>query len=326
MKPGLKFSGLVSSGKVVVPPNAVPSNKFDHVTDTPSDQLIEGREYMIPLSQLVDSPYQVRLVMDPARVDAVGDQLEGQGQLDAIEFRLGKVKGTYELIKGHTRKHGALSRGWTELRGLFRNLSDQEAEAACMVDNTGEPPTEYEYAHMFKRAISNGHAKTQEGVGKMFGCSQGTVAKRLGMLELAEPVQQILNERPGLFGAKAASVIRDLWTAHPDHHEPILETISMLKDGMDQGDIRKVVEGKIADRKRKEAKATPGQELQAKPQARREIIKSTTGSEAYVTILKEKSMTIEFKDLGIPPAEAQETVNKALRELAERHGAGNKGS
>lgn len=326
MKPGLKFSGLVSSGKVVVPADAVPSNKFDHVANTPSDELVEGREYMIPLSQLVDSPYQVRLVMDPARVDAVGAQLEGQGQLDAIEFRLGKVKGTYELIKGHTRKYGALSRDWVDLRGLFRNLSDKEAEAACMVDNTGQPPTEYEYAHMFKRALDNGHAKTQDGVGKMFGCSQATVAKRLGMLELAEPVQQILNAHPGLFGARSASVIRELWNTYPDHHEPILETISMLKDGMDQGDIKKTVETKIADQKRKEAKSNPGQEAPTKLPARREIIKSATGIEAYVTILKEKSMTIEFKDLGIPPAEAQETVNKALRALAERHGAENKGS
>jgi len=327
-KPGLKFSGLVAAGKVHVPADAKPSSNFDRVEDLPVDGLIDGREYMIRLDLLDDSPYQTRLMIDPARVDEVGDQLEDQGQIDAVEFRRSSIPGRLQLIKGHTRKYGALSKGWVELRGVYKDLTDAQADVACMLDNTGAPPTEYEYARAFQHSLDKGYAKTQTAVGKMFGFSQGTVSKGLAMLQLPAPVRALLDAQPALFGAKTAAVVAELWKEYPDHSELVLQGIRRFNDGMDQGQLSKWLAGEVADIKRKAAKIAESSaekaQRNAQQQARRAVINSPTGNECYVTILREKAMVIEFKDLGIPAEKAQEVVNNALSELAKSYkGTGN---
>lgn len=321
-KPGPKFSGLVSQGIVQVPAGVKPSTNFERVEDMPADGLVEGREYSIRLDLLDDSPYQTRLTIDPARVDEVGGQLEAQGQIDAIEFRRGKTAGRLELIKGHTRKYAALSRGWTELRGIYKNLNNAQADIACMLDNTGVQPTEYEYALAFQHSLDKGYAKTQSEVGKMFGFSQGKVSKGLAMLQLAAPVRALLHARPALFGAKTAAVIAELWNAHPEYPDVIIQGINRFNDGMEQGQLQKYVTDTIADINRKATKAAKLSEktkFAAKQKPRRAVINSPTGNECYVTILREKAMVIEFKELGIPVEKAQEVVNNALSELAKNH-------
>lgn len=308
----LKFSGLVQQGRITVPADAKPSSNFDRVESTPPDNLVDGREYMISLANLVDSPYQTRLKIDPARVDELGAQLTDQGQQDAVEFRRGKAPGTFELIKGHTRKRAATSIGWTEVRGLFRDLSDRDAEIACMVDNTGKTPSEFEYAHSFQRAMAAGYATTQAAVGRMFGFSQGTVSKALAMLQLPAPVLSLLNEHPQLFGVRTAAHIQTLWEKHAGYEHIIMEGIGRLSDGMDQMELPKWVDDQVAKIKRQ---AAPAASKAPPPQARRQAINSDTGSECYVTILKEKAIVIEFKDFDIPKEETQAAVNKALADL-----------
>jgi ParB/RepB/Spo0J family partition protein len=322
-KPGPKFSGLVAAGIVQVPAGVKPSTNFERGEDVPADGLIDGHEYMIRMDLLDDSPYQTRLTIDPARVDEVGDQLEDQGQIDAVEFRRSRTPGRLELIKGHTRKYGALSKGWVELRGVYKDLTDAQADIACMLDNTGAAPTEYEYAGAFQHSLDTGYAKTQSAVGKMFGFSQATVSKGLAMLQLPAPVRALLDAQPALFGAKTAAVVANLWSDYPEHSEVILQGIRRFNDGLEQGQLHKWVMEQIADIKRKAAKAaqpsTEKKKGSAQQQARRAVINSPTGNECYVTILRDKAMVIEFKDLAIPAAKAQEAVNNALIELAKSH-------
>lgn len=312
-KPGPKFSGLVSQGKIAVSPNAVPSTNFDRAEEQPDDGLVPGREYMVRLDQLVDSPYQIRLTIDPVRVDELAAQLQDQGQQDAVEFRRGKAPNTFELIKGHTRKRSAISLDWQDVRGLFRDLTDAEAEVACMVDNTVNPPSEYEYARSFKRAMEAGYAKTQAAVGRMFGFSQATVSKGLAMLELPAPVLALLDAKPSLFGVRTAAVVAELWSEFPSHGEVILDGLRRFSDGMDQAELRKWVKDQVAKLQRQSSPPAP--KNSPKPLARRQSINSDTGGECYVTILKEKAMVIELKDLDIPKEETQAAVNKALADL-----------
>jgi ParB/RepB/Spo0J family partition protein len=319
-KAGFKVSGLVANGKLSPMAGVMPSGTFGRAEEQAPDSLVPGQEYMIRLDKLVDSPFQIRLVIDPARVDEVGQQLDSQGQIDPIEFRPGKTPNTFEIVKGHTRKRAAASIGWTEIRGLYKELTDAQADVACMVDNTGATPSEFEYALMFRRALTKGYVNTQAEAGKMFGVSQSQVSKGLAMLELPPAILAMLNIDPGLFGAKASVVIQTLWYDHPEHHDIILETIAGLKDGMEQIEIKGRVEQRIAEVKRKElANAAASIPKPPKQQARREVINSPTGNECYVTILKDKAMVIEFKDLAIPATMAQEVVNKALKQLAESY-------
>lgn len=309
-KPGFKVSGLVAAGKVVVDRNAQASDAFTPPPESPLPT--PGVEFMADLSNVDDSPFQkiIRRVLNPARVDEIGQSMGAKGQSTPITVRR-KANGRYELIKGHYRKHGALSIGWTQLRAILVVASDKEALRDLMLDNEGTIPTEWGYAHMFRVSREAGEASTQAELATMFACSQAKVSICLAMLNLPPEIQTMLDVDPALLGATAAKTVLDLWEAHPNHHDIIIAAIEKLADGAEQSAIRKDVESQIAALARKSAPPKP-----PKLQPRRAVIKGHTGSDCYVTILKEDEMTVQFKAPGIDKQLVQQKVNKLLAELA----------
>lgn len=321
----LKVSGLIGTGRILPMQGVAPS-----ILATPksSNTLPDaGVEFMVDIDLLVDSPYQalIRRALDPLRVDEIGQSLKKAGQSTAIEVRP-LPDGRYELIKGHYRKYGGQSIGWTQLRALLVHADDRQAKRDLMLDNEGTTPTEYSYAHMFQSVLDDGECSVQADVAEYFGCSQAKVSNCLGMLKLAPAVLAKLDNKPGLFGAAAAKVVRALWDQHPQYHDLILQALNDLDDSdselrqVKQNKLRQSVEHLIAERKRQEEKAA-GRTPPPKQRARREIIKGHTGQECYVTILKETGMTVEIKDTSIDRARVQAAVNKALRELVAETGS-----
>lgn len=308
-KQGYKVSGLVAAGKVAVDPNARASNAFAPMPEVSPPT--PGVEFMADLSIVDDSPYQklIRRVLDPVRVDEIGQSMGAKGQSTPITVRR-KADGRLELIKGHYRKSGALSIGWSQLRALLVVASDREAKRALMLDNEGTTPTEWGYAHMFREARADGEASTQAELATMFACSQAKVSICLAMLNLPPEIHRLLDANPALLGATAAKTVLSLWEEYPNHRDLIVAAIEKLADGADQSAIRKDVESQIAVITRKSTPPKP-----PKPQPRRAVIKGHTGLDCYVTILKEDEMTVQFKAPGIDKQMVQEKVNKLLSEL-----------
>lgn len=327
----LKVSGLISAGRVVPDATSAPSNKFDlpqRTTAAASDLPAPGEEFEVRIDQLDDSPFQaiIRRVLDPIRVDERAQSLKASGQATPVTVRR-KPDGRYELIKGHYRKHGAKSIGWEVLRALLVVADDQEAKRQLMLDNESVTPSEYSYAHMFavvrNDRISAGLSGTQKDIANYFGCSQAKVSNCLAMLELPAPLLAALDKKPSLFGAAAAKVLTKLWEELPSDQDLILTAVDGLADDEEeskakQSELKKTVDQLVAERRKKAAKDQPAPQKPPKQQPRRVSISSHTGEECYVTILKENSINIDFKDKSIDPSLVQETINKALRDLVEK--------
>jgi ParB family transcriptional regulator, chromosome partitioning protein len=278
-------------------------------------------EEMLPVSLIDDSPYQSRLKLKRSRVEAVGASMKLTGQVSPITVRK-KADGRYELIKGHTRKYGAINEGITELRALVVVRSDLEAVIDLWLDNTGDENTEYEFALMYRDAIDQGIAKTQKDIGKLFTHSQGAVSKRLKMLKLPEPVQGKLRETPDLFGSETADVVMDLWESHPAHHDIILRGLDRLvvderdeeTEGMEQSNkpkpmqqnaLKPWVMQQISLVTKKEAnKGSRGDDNHYIPHA--------GGANAFVTIPKGRDLVLRLADKALDYDQTRKAVEEFL--------------
>lgn len=324
----LKVSGLIQSGRLVPQAGITASTAFDTPAEAPAaeirqDQPTEsaltvrptiapaivvpvdalGIEKLIDLDLLDDSPFQTRLKYDPVRIDEISQSFLSAGQSTPITARQ-MPNGRYEIIKGQTRKKAAINIGWKQARVLIVSRTDREAELDVMVDNTGAPPTEYEEALMFRKAMSKEYATTQKAVAAMFLCSQAKVSNGLAMLNLPAEVLSLLDEEPGLFGAHAAKVINSLWESYPTHHHVILKAIQRLKEGADQGSIQVWVTQQI------NAATRP-------PRAQKHLIPSSSGAPRYLTQAKDRDIIVRISDRSIDAAMVHQRIDEMLRKMAD---------
>lgn len=277
-------------------------------------------EIMIDVDLLDDSPFQTRRRINPQHVDEIAQSMDSGGQSSPITVRIVQP-GRYEIIKGHTRKYAARSSDRKQLRALVVQADDRQACLDVMLDNQGRQPTEYEYGHMFRNARAKGYASTQEELAKLFACSQAKVSNCLAMLELPSEILVLLDIDPDLFGAAAGKVIATLWKEYTDEHQLVLDAVLRLADGAEQAGIRGWVEEQIAQKRRKNSAESAGGVVAPKkapaPSPRRHTIAAPSGRECYVTVLKEKGITVHLKDLTVDPALVRERINEVLRELAQ---------
>lgn len=323
---GVKVSGLIAAGKVAVPvgpaqnaftaPPAAPAQPAVSAPTlavvapaTPAPGIAEQQvqlgaqsvEIEIDIELLDDSPFQSRRKIDPEHVDEIGQSLEAAGQRTPITVRR-KPDGRYELIKGHTRKYGAKSRGIRTLRALVVERSDRDAKLDLWLDNEGRKNTDYEYGLMFRDASKDGYATTQKGVADLFGCSQSKVSKCLAMLDLPPQAIAMLDDKPGVFGAATAAVIQDLWKQHPDRTDLIVQGLQRIVDGADQNGLSSWVQQQMARSKKTGT-------------VDRHHIPHPSGAPAFVTMAKGRDLVLRLADSSMNMDEMRKAVEDALQRL-----------
>lgn len=304
-KQGLKISGLVAAGRLAAPALTQPSSAFDAMT--PGAPVLVATEpsgeVMLDVTLLDDAPYQSRKKLDPEHVDEVGQSLESAGQRSPITVRR-KPNGRYELIKGHTRKYAAISKGIAQLRALVVARNDREAKLDLWLDNEGRRNTDYEYALMFRDALSENYASTQKGVGDLFGCSQGKVSKCLAMLELPKSVLAMLEKEPALIGTATAPVIQELWSAYPQHADLIMQGLQRVAEGADQNGLKPWVLQKVNSMQRASTQ-----------RPRNHQIPHASGAPAYVTIEKGRDLVLRLADIDLDMDVTRKAVEETLTRL-----------
>jgi ParB family chromosome partitioning protein len=184
----------------------------------------------IPVHLVVDSPYQPRRKYDETAIQALGAMLDDRGQDEPITVRK-LADGRFELIGGHRRIRAARLIGWGEIDARVVELDDRDAELATLVNNEGRQDlSDYERACSYQTAKDRGFAKTQEELGRLFGCSQARVAQCLGMLKLPGKVKSMLDKYPSLFGYRFSESVLALSKTFPAGDEVIARHLEQLVD------------------------------------------------------------------------------------------------
>jgi ParB family chromosome partitioning protein len=154
----------------------------------------EGELRLLKVGSLQAGKYQPRKAFDEAPLQELVASIREVGVLDPILVRaIGPQR--FEIIAGERRWRAAQQVGLGEIPALVRELSDQQVALIALVENLQrEDLSPLEIAQSLKQLIAE-FKLTQEQAADKIGRSRAAVANFLRLLNLPEPIKQLLNER-----------------------------------------------------------------------------------------------------------------------------------
>jgi ParB family transcriptional regulator, chromosome partitioning protein len=140
--------------------------------------------------------YQPRTRMDPASLAELAESIKAQGVIQPILVRRIGSSATgdrYEIIAGERRFRAARQAGLTEVPVVVRDVPDEAALAMALIENIQrEDLNPLEEAQGLARLIKE-FGLTQEAAGQAVGRSRSAAANLLRLLQLPQPLQDMLH-------------------------------------------------------------------------------------------------------------------------------------
>lgn len=188
-----------------------------------SSRTAEGEEViMVPLEHIKTNPYQPRKYFSKKKIEELAQSLKTYGLLQPIILR--KEKDGYYIVAGERRFIAAKRLGWWEIPALVRTYNDSSMAAIALIENLQREDLNFlEEASGYKRLIDE-FGLTQEVLAQRLGKSQSTIANKLRLLKLPEPVKNMLQEGK-LSERHARSLLR-----LPSEEEQLEVVQEILKD------------------------------------------------------------------------------------------------
>ncbi|MDQ0209133.1 nucleoid occlusion protein [Alkalicoccobacillus murimartini] len=156
---------------------------------------IKGNEEVqqISLEEIVPNRFQPRTVFDEEKIEELAQTIRTHGVIQPIVVRLRDDK--YEIIAGERRWRAVTHLGWDKIPALVKEFNDSQTASIALIENLQrEGLTSIEEAVAYAKLIEI-HGLTQESLAQRLGRGQSTIANKLRLLHLPEPVQQAILDR-----------------------------------------------------------------------------------------------------------------------------------
>ena len=158
------------------------------VSDTPAP---EGPPTTLKLDMLQAGKYQPRTRMDEGSLYELAESIKGQGIMQPILVRP-VDGGRYEIIAGERRFRAAKLAGLDSVPVLVKPVPDEAAAVMALIENIQrEDLNPLEEAQGLQRLVGE-FQLTHEQAAQAVGRSRSAASNLLRLLNLAEPVQQML--------------------------------------------------------------------------------------------------------------------------------------
>ena len=145
----------------------------------------------IPIDHIVPNRFQPRTVFDEEKIEELARTIHIHGIIQPIVVREFAI-GQYEIIAGERRFRAMKKLGWTEAPAIVKNLSDTETASVALIENLQrEELSPIEEAMAYGKLLEL-HNLTQEALAQRLGKGQSTVANKLRLLKLPQPIQEAL--------------------------------------------------------------------------------------------------------------------------------------
>jgi ParB family transcriptional regulator, chromosome partitioning protein len=154
----------------------------------------------LPVDLLQRGKYQPRLDMRPESLQELADSIRSQGVIQPVVVRpvAGAAPGQpqrYEIIAGERRWRAAQIAGLHDIPAVVRLVDDEAAIAMALIENIQrENLNPLEEARSLERLISE-FKMTHQSAADAVGRSRAAVSNLLRLLELADEVKTLVEER-----------------------------------------------------------------------------------------------------------------------------------
>jgi ParB family transcriptional regulator, chromosome partitioning protein len=151
-----------------------------------------GAPSTLRLMQLRSGRYQPRTRMDEGSLYELAESIKSQGVMQPILVRPLAATGAYEIIAGERRFRAARLAGLGEVPVLVKPVADEAAAVMALIENIQrEDLNPLEEAQGLQRLVAE-FQLTHEQAAQAVGRSRSAASNLLRLLNLAEPVQQML--------------------------------------------------------------------------------------------------------------------------------------
>ncbi|GAA0290937.1 ParB family chromosome partitioning protein [Gracilibacillus halotolerans] len=178
-----------------------PLSRIFGLGDKVDETLIEEKENIqdeiihVPIKALEPNRYQPRNIFDEEKIKELAQTLHTHGMIQPIVVRKIDESENYEIIAGERRWRAATSLEWETVPVIIREMNDKETASVALIENLQrEELTVIEEAIAYEKLIEM-HQLTQEALAQRLGKSQSTIANKMRLLKLPEPVQQAIMEK-----------------------------------------------------------------------------------------------------------------------------------
>ncbi len=150
-----------------------------------------GEPLTVKLERIQPGRYQPRTRMDEGSLYELAESIRSQGVMQPVLVRP-VAEGRYEIIAGERRCRAAKLAGLDEVPVLVRQVPDESAAVMALIENIQrEDLNPLEEAHGLQRLVTE-FKLTHEAAAQAVGRSRSAASNLLRLLQLAEPVQQML--------------------------------------------------------------------------------------------------------------------------------------
>jgi ParB family transcriptional regulator, chromosome partitioning protein len=166
----------------------------------PPPVLAGDRLASLPLDLLQRGKFQPRIDMRTETLQELADSIKAQGLVQPILVRPvgGRVPGEsqrYEIIAGERRWRAAQMAGLTEIPAVIRDVPDEAAVSMALIENIQrEDLNPLEEARALLR-LTEEFGLTHQAAAEAVGRSRAAVSNLLRLMELADEVKVLLEQR-----------------------------------------------------------------------------------------------------------------------------------
>ncbi|MEO8310879.1 MAG: ParB/RepB/Spo0J family partition protein [Caldimonas sp.] len=157
----------------------------------------DGEPHTLPLDQLQPGRYQPRTRIDEGALYELAESIKAQGVMQPVLVRpiaptVAGGERRFEIIAGERRFRAARLAGLDAVPVLVRDVSDEAAAAMALIENIQrEDLNPLEEARGLRR-LTDEFGMTHEAAARAVGRSRSATTNLLRLLNLSEPVQQML--------------------------------------------------------------------------------------------------------------------------------------
>lgn len=149
--------------------------------------------YQLPIDKIRPNPYQPRKYFNRASLEELSASILSYGVLQPITVR--KMSGGYyEFVAGERRLRASELAGLTTIPAILLQVSDSDSAALAFIENIQRQNLSFLEEAEGYRSMMEDYGLTQEELAVKLSKSQSSIANKLRVLKLEEPVKRMLLE------------------------------------------------------------------------------------------------------------------------------------
>lgn len=214
------------------------------------NEMVLEKVVLIPVADVVVSPFQPRLTFDMESLAALGLSISSDGLVNPIIVRK-LPNGKFELVGGERRWRAFKLLNKVEIPAFVRELTDEQAAILALSDNSRDDLSDFESGRKFKKLLDDGLVPDQETLAARVGRSQSTITRCLAYFKLPESVIKLLESNPRLIGTRVSSKFGSY--TEQGYATQVIEAVQRIVDGQSQEQASQWLDNAI--NKKKDPKA-----------------------------------------------------------------------